>query len=162
MRVCVSTKYMKSSLPQGPCMARCTTGLRPRSELSNPPFLCLHERLRGRETENKSVNVVINATLALHGILTSALHNGQSDLFWEKVRLLLCMAIDPCRWIGQGFGFLMNSFFVFSFFLLPLSSPHLFLSCIYLFFFCICYRLGNLHRVRTRGELSVFAGELNC
>lgn len=85
----VSTQYVKASLPQGPCMARCTTGLRPRSEFSNPPFLCLHERLAGREKENQSVNVVINATLAMHGILTSlrlpqlnALHNRQSDLFW--------------------------------------------------------------------------------
>lgn len=61
---------VKSSLPQGPSMARCKTGLRPRSELSNPPFLCLHEWLAGRDTENESVNVVINATFAMQGILT--------------------------------------------------------------------------------------------
>ena len=91
MRVslCVSTQYVKSSLPQGPSMARCKTGLSSQSELGNPSFHCLHERLAGRDTEIESANVVINATLALHGILTplphpphNILHNRQSDLFW--------------------------------------------------------------------------------
>ncbi|KAM9845824.1 inositol 1,4,5-triphosphate receptor associated 2 [Aulostomus maculatus] len=51
---------------QGPSMARCKAGLRPCRELSNPSFLCLHEQLAGRETENQSANVFINATLAMH------------------------------------------------------------------------------------------------
>lgn len=36
-----------------------------------PPFFRLHERLAGRETEHEGVNVVINETLAMHGILAS-------------------------------------------------------------------------------------------
>lgn len=90
----MSAHYAKSFLPQGPCMARCTTGPRPQRKLSNPPFLCLHERLAGREAERQSAIVVVNATLAMHGILTSlplpqpsALHNRQSHLLWQKVGL---------------------------------------------------------------------------
>lgn len=87
--MCVSPQYVKSSLPQGPCMARCITIPRPRTELGNPPFLCLHEQLAGKDTENESANVVINATLAMHGILTfllvpprNALHDRQVHLLW--------------------------------------------------------------------------------
>lgn len=85
-------------------MARCTTSVRPQRELSNPPFLCLHERLAGRETENESANVVINATLAMHGILTSpallllnALHNRQPGLLWLKVGLHFGWLLTPAN-----------------------------------------------------------------
>lgn len=109
-------------------MARCTTSLRPQRELSNPPFLCLHERLAGRERENESANVVINAALAMHGILTSpplillsALHNRQPDLLWLKVGLHCGWLLTPAN-ESDVFGFLMDSFFVLPLFQPPLSS----------------------------------------
>lgn len=39
LQKCVSPRYVKSSHPQDPCMARCTTDLSPRRELGNPPIL---------------------------------------------------------------------------------------------------------------------------
>lgn len=69
--MCAPPRYEKSTLAQDPCMARCPTGPSPGGALRNPPFFCLHERLAGRETEHEGANVVINETLAMHGILTS-------------------------------------------------------------------------------------------
>lgn len=65
-------QYVQSSHPQGPCMARCTTDLSPRRQLGNPPphsSACVSGWQSGSLT--MSVNVVINETLAMHGIFTS-------------------------------------------------------------------------------------------
>lgn len=102
------------TLSQGPCMARCTTGPRPRRKLSNPPpstsltapFLCLHERLAVRETHHQWAMVVINAAEAMHGILiflhlplVSALHNKTFSPFMAKRWGCISWLILTSQWL---------------------------------------------------------------